>query len=258
MARRALESNPDDLDATAAAAEAYFRTGLHDRAIPLFERALSWEPDSREFRHQLARIYAFSGEYNRGIEVLSRLPRSQAGPFGMALYAETGQMDKAVEVVRSARDRGLGDFGTYIGGCVLAAIGDTAGARRIWTEAISRKEALLERHENPHLRASLGYAYAKFGKRKKALHQVRQMLAPDPHHPVFLFFAAETRALLGERRDALDALKAAVENGFLNLPMIDGMSRLRIGTLHSLRNDSEFLAIRADLARRVDELRARY
>ena len=138
------------------------------------------------------------------------------------------------------------------------AAGDTAGARRIWTEAISRKEALLEKHENPHLRASLGYAYAKLGKREKALHQVRQMLAPDPHHPVFLFSAAETRALSGERRDALDALKAAVENGFLNLPMIDGMSRLRIGTLHSLRNDSEFLAIRADLARRVDELRARY
>ena len=200
MARRALESNPDDLDVTAAAAEAYFRTGLHDRAISLFERALSWEPDSREFRRQLARIYAFSGEYNRGIEVLSRLPLSQTGAFGMVLYAETGQMDKAVEVVRSARDRGPGDFGMYVGGCVLAAIGDTAGARRIWTEAISRKEALLERHENPHLRASLGYAYAKLGNREKALHQVRQMLAPDPHHPVFLFFAAETRALLGERR----------------------------------------------------------
>ena len=141
---------------------------------------------------------------------------------------------------------------------MLAAIGDTAGARRIWTEAISRKEAQLERHENPHLRASLGYAYAKSGNREKALHQVRQMLAPDPQHPVFLFFAAEIRALLGERRGALDALKGAVENGFLNLPAIDGMSRLRIGTLRSLRNDSEFLAIRADLARRVDERRAQY
>ena len=258
MARRALESNPDDLDVTAAAAEAYFRTGLHDRAISLYQKALSWEPDSDEFRRQLARIYAFSGEYNRGIELLSLLPHGQVGPFGMALYAESGQMEKAVEVVLSDRQPAPGSFGAYIGGCVLAAVGDTAGARQIWTEDISRKEALLERYENPHLRNALGYAYAKLGKRAKALHQVRQMLAPDPHHPVFLFFAAETLALLGERRDALDALKAAVENGFFNLPMIDGMSRWRIGTLHGLRNDSEFLAIRADLARRVDELRARY
>ena len=45
MARRALESNPDDLDAIAAAAESYFRTGLYDRAIPLYEKALAGEPD---------------------------------------------------------------------------------------------------------------------------------------------------------------------------------------------------------------------
>ena len=41
MARRALENNPDDLDAIAAAAEAYFRNGLYDRAIPLYEKALA-------------------------------------------------------------------------------------------------------------------------------------------------------------------------------------------------------------------------
>ena len=40
MARRALESSPEDLDAIAAAAEAYFRTGLYDRAMPLYEKAL--------------------------------------------------------------------------------------------------------------------------------------------------------------------------------------------------------------------------
>jgi len=115
-------------------------------------------------------------------------------------------MEKAVEVVLSDRQPAPGSFGVYIGGCVLAAAGDTARARRIWSEDISREEALLEDNENPHLRGILGYAYAKLGKREKALHQVRQMLAPDPHHPVFLFSAAETRALLGDRRDALGAL----------------------------------------------------
>jgi hypothetical protein len=117
---------------------------------------------------------------------------------------------------------------------------------------------LLDRHENPYARSSLGRIYAKLGKREQALHHVERLLAPDPHHPVFLFFAAETRALVGDRRGALDALKAAVENGFFNLPMIDGMTRPAIGTLYSLRNDPAFLAIRADLARRVDDLRARY
>ena len=103
MARRDLESSPDDLDAIAAAAEAYFRNGLYDRAIPLYEKALAGEPTSVEFRSQLARMYLFLGEYKNGIEVISPLPLSQAGLFGMLLYAETGQMAKAVEMARGER-----------------------------------------------------------------------------------------------------------------------------------------------------------
>jgi tetratricopeptide (TPR) repeat protein len=91
LARRALETNPDDLDAIAAAAEAYFRNGLYDRAIPLYEKALAGEPTSTEFRRQLARLYLFLGQHNKGIEVISPLPLSQAGIFGMVLYAETGR-----------------------------------------------------------------------------------------------------------------------------------------------------------------------
>lgn len=258
MARQALDGNPDDLDAMAGAAEAYFRTGLYDRAIPLFQRALAAEPDSVEFRTQLARMYLFLGEYKKGVELISKLSARQAGPFGMILYAETGQMQKAIEVARSAPSNPSRYFAAYVGGCLLAAAGDPRGATEIWSEAARRGESLLERYENPNSHVSLGWVYAKLGKREQALYHARQMLAPDPHHPVFLFFAAETRALVGDRRGALDALKAAVENGFFNLPMIDGMARLKIGTFHSLRNDPEYLALRADLALRVDELRARY
>ena len=72
-----------------------------------------------------------------------------------------------------------------------------------------------------------------------------------------LFFAAQTRALLGLRREALDTLKAAVENGFYNLPMIEYLTRPGM-SFHILREDPDFHAIRADLARRIDDLRARY
>ena len=79
MARRALETSPDDLDVIAAAAEAYFRNGLYDRAIPLYEKALAGEPTSTEFRRQLARLYLFLGQHNKGIEVISPLPLSTTG-----------------------------------------------------------------------------------------------------------------------------------------------------------------------------------
>jgi hypothetical protein len=87
---------------------------------------------------------------------------------------------------------------------------------------------------------------------------VRESLAPNPRHPTNLFFASEAHALLGNRREALDTLKAAVDNGFLNLPTIDGMARSRVGTFFSLRKNPEFLAIHAELARRIDKLRKQY
>ena len=152
-ARRALEANPDDLDAVAGAAHAYFRTGLYDRAIPLYRKALAGDPDSREFRTQLARMYLFLGEYEKGIEVISPLPPSQVGPFGMLLYAETGQNRQGYRSppiqLEEESERSLT---SYFGGCVLAAAGDPTGATKVWTEGARHLEARLERHENPYTR----------------------------------------------------------------------------------------------------------
>ena len=275
MARRALESSPDDLDAIATAADAYFWTGLYDRALPLYEKAFAGEPASVEFRSQMARIYLYLGQYENASEVVSPLPLSQAGLFGMLVYAETGQMPKAVEIARGDltvpsrppggqieippgdSERSPYGFNAYMRGAVLEAAGDHAGAKEIWTEGVRYGEALLAKNEDGAGRALDGMIYAKLGRREQALRSLQLSLAADPQHPRHLFFAAQTRALLGLRREALDTLKAAVENGFFNLPMIEYHSRPGL-SFHILRDDAEFHAIRADLARRIDDLRARY
>ena len=104
MARRALESNPDDLDTIAGAAEAYFRIGLHDRAIALYNKVITGEPDNAGFRRQLARIYLYAREYEKGMEVISMLPRKQAGAFAAILYAEAGSTEEAIQIVRANQE----------------------------------------------------------------------------------------------------------------------------------------------------------
>ncbi len=258
MARRALERNPEDLDAIAAAGEAYFRSGLYDRAIPLFERAHAEEPDNPTFTMMLTWIHLFLGNYERGLKVIAPLPPERAGTFGMLLYAETGQVDKAVEVIRSSiKGNPSKRLGAYFAGCVLARNGDLEAAKDLWAEAVRFGEDQLERHENPATHAFLGRLYAKLGERERARHHLQQSLASDAQHPILLFFASVTRALLGERREALNTLGAAVENGFFNLPMIEYLARPGMG-LHSLHEEPGFSALRADLARRVEELRARH
>ena len=130
--------------------------------------------------------------------------------------------------------------------------------RHIFGEAqVRHGEDLLARNENPGARSIDAMIYAKLGRREQALRNLQQSLAADPHNPVLLWFATQTRSLLGLRREALDTLKVAVENGFFNLPMIEYVTGPGL-SLHALRNDPEFHAIRADLARRIDDLRARY
>jgi hypothetical protein len=73
---------------------------------------------------------------------------------------------------------------------------------------------------------------------------------------VFLFFATRTHGLLGQRREALASLRAAIQNGFFNLPMIDYVTQPKF--IPGLWDEPDFRGIRADLARRIEELRARY
>ena len=132
-----------------------------------------------------------------------------------------------------------------------------AGAMEIWAKGLRHGEALLAKNENPMNRLIDSMIHAKLGEREQALQISRRTLAADPNHPVHLFFAAQTRSLLGLRREAMDTLKTAVENVFFNLPMIEYHSRPGL-SFHILRDDPEFHAIRADLSRRIDNLRARY
>jgi predicted Zn-dependent protease len=168
------------------------------------------------------------------------------------MYAEAGRKDKATEIVRANPNNG-----GYFLGCALAIAGDSAGARELWTSTARRMEAAVARNENPYTRAFLAMTYAKLGRRQEAMHHMRQSLAPEPHHPIFLFFSGQTYGLLGERQESLRSIRSAVENGFLNLPMIDFVTRPMMG-LAILRDDPGFRLVRTDLARRVDELRARY
>jgi DNA-binding winged helix-turn-helix (wHTH) protein/TolB-like protein/Tfp pilus assembly protein PilF len=258
MARRALENSPDDLDAIAAAAESYFRVGLYDRAIPLYEKALAGEPGNVDLRSQMARMYLYLGQYRKGIEVISPLPLSQAGIFGMLLYAEGGQKERAVEIARGEPGgRSPFGFAAYMRGYVLAAAGDQAGAKAMWANGARYGEVLLAANENSITRVLQGMNYAKLGRNEDALRNVEKSLAADPQHPLILFFAAQARSLMGLEREAIDTLKAAVENGFFNLPMIEYLTRPGM-SFHVLRDHPEFHAIHSEMARRIEDLRARY
>lgn len=257
MARAALEADPQGVDTIAAAAEAYFRNGLYEGAIPLYQKALTAEPENRAFRGQLVRMHLFLKDQASGLELISSLPPSAVGQWGMLLFAEAGMMDKAMEVARTDPETQLVGLFGFFRGSVFAEGGDTAAAIEIWRKGIELAEPRSREYDNALLHQWLSLRYAKLGNREKALEHMESSLAVDPGNPVQLFLAAETDSLLGNREAAIRKLQAAADGGFSNVPM----ARYLAGRMHAfygMRDDPAFLAVLAQMEEALKGLRTRF
>lgn len=258
-AKHLLDDHPDDLDAIAAAASAYFIVGMLDRAIPLYRKAVQADPSNVVFRSQLARSYLYTSEFQNGVATLTpEIENGDAGKWAMMLYLELAQFVKAMQVAEATiRNRPEDFVGWYFAGCTFATAGRPERARQIWMEGVRKTEEIVARQDDSTTRAFLGIMYAKLGMREQALNQARRALSQHPQLPSVCYFVAKIHAVLEDRGEALRYLKHAVENGFLTLGYMDYHRRPPMG-LHNLDTDPGFQAIRDDLARRVDALRAQY
>jgi DNA-binding winged helix-turn-helix (wHTH) protein/Tfp pilus assembly protein PilF len=257
LARAALEADPEGVDTIAAAAEAYFRNGLYERAIPLYQKALAAEPENRAFRGQSVRMHLFLNDQANGLDLISSLPPSAVGQWGMLLFAEAGMMDRAMEVARTDPQTQLVGLFGFFRGCVLAEGGDQAAAIEIWRKGIELAEPRSREYDNALLHQWLSLRYAKLGDREKALQHMESSLAVDPGNPVQLFLAAETDSLLGNREAAIRKLQAAANGGFTNVPMARHLAG-RMYAFYGIRDDPAFLAVLAQMDEGLSSLRTRF
>ena len=258
-AHRLLDSNPGDLDAIAAAAQAFFRAGMVNRAIPLYQKALAADPSNREFHNQLARCFLFSGEYQKGLDVAAPdLAEGKAEFWTMRLLARLGRFDEAIRAMEITLKNEPNDLvAWYFAGSVLDIAGQAARARETWREGIRRSDAVLAKAENYHPRVFQGMMYAKLGLREKAIETDRRALEAYPNHPFVLYFTSLARAILGENKEAVEILKQAVANGWLGIHYVYDDQR-PYGELYNLRDDPQFHVVRAELARKVAALEKQY
>jgi len=255
LARSMLASNGNDLDAMAAAAQAFFRAGMVHRAAPLYQKALAADPSSREFRNQLARCYMSLQEYQKALDLAAGAPAEGQAEFWMVeLLGELGRFDEAFHAMEITLKREPNDLvARYFGGWVLERGGHGARAREIWREGARRGDAMIAKAENFHSRAWQGLLYARLGMRGEALNTVRRALDAYPNHPFVLYQTSLIHAVLGEKKEAVESLAQAVEHGWMGIHYVYTMERPH-RELYSLRGDPQFQAVRALLARKVADL----
>ena len=258
-AKRALEINPADPDAQSAAAMAYFRTGMLDRAMDLYERYVAAYPDDEDAWYQLVHTCLFAKAYERGLRHAQPMIARQRLLFPTyLLYANSGNLTHAVALARQSIAAGGGALTSpYFAPLVLDQAGLKTEARAAWVRGAAQLESRLRHGDNDRTRMFLGLIYARLHNASAAREQVSRALALSPDDPWVLYFASELYAVLGDRTAALDSLRRSVSAGFLGLHYVDYYQQSPNGW-YAYRQDPEFMQIREGLARRIAELRTRY
>jgi tetratricopeptide (TPR) repeat protein len=249
-----LDAAPDDYDTWRGAADAYFRVGMLERAIPLYQQALKADPANAGIRLSLARCYDGSGAYQQGLDVLAPLLKREQGSVWVAasLYNNLGQYEKAIA---EARRQLAGNPKSWLVWIMLLRALRQEGQSRQLQEAGSEVTRLLETQlaavENNRSRIWLGRCYALSGQRVKAQEQIQRALTVHPDDPWTLFQAGQICVEAGDRRAAVNYIKDAAAHGFVSIHYLREVES-------ELRDDPEFQAVYVMIHQKVEELRKLY
>ncbi len=199
----------------------YYRRGRYPEAEAQFRRVIELAPDDARAHSTLGAIYATTGRYE---EAERALRQSLAIETTAEAYSNLGTLyffqrryADAVPAMEKAIELGKSNY--LIWGNLAEAylqIPTLAGkAPQAYRRAIELAEQQLAvNFRDAQLRARLATYWAKLGEKKKALAEIDQARRLAPVSANVLFRSALVYELTGKRGSALDALEAAVQNGY--------------------------------------------
>lgn len=190
ITEKALKLDPRLAVAFTARGAAFWIDDRREEAIPEFEKALEFDPNSYEARYYYARFLTSIGEFGQSLVHFTRateiLPDDCQAPFGLAeSYYSLGQNGKGVK---------------------YAEIG------------IKRAKKALKLHPENSRPAQLGAgALAYMGKSDQARKWLAIAMEIDPEDNHMRYNAACTYAQLGEIERSFDLLEVWIESAASNL-----------------------------------------
>jgi arylsulfatase A-like enzyme/Tfp pilus assembly protein PilF len=194
---RILIRDPFNLDAVLRLATAYSMLGQDQRAVGMFEKAVSLAPESMDVRMYLAAHYARGAQWERAIPLLDqvlgvwpdRLPALEA----LATVRERqGRLADAVNLRRRVATL------RPPGGAELAHLGLLAMRAGETDAAIEAFEGARARGHSPSYDLELGALYLAARRFVQARDALDRVPASHPAHAMALFKRAQVSVLLNE------------------------------------------------------------
>jgi serine/threonine protein kinase/tetratricopeptide (TPR) repeat protein len=184
--QKILELEPGNAWAQDCLGMSYFAKNELPQAQAAFERAVAANPQGTLSRYRLAHTHRLQGNYQQALETLQQIQK--VDPSETSVFYDMGVVYERMGDRQKARD----SFTRY---------------RR---EVETRSKRTL--HE-PGTQLDLAATSARLGETDHARQMLRKAMAKAPQLHVE---AASVLSLLGEKKEAVDQLELAIQNGYTN------------------------------------------
>jgi adenylate cyclase len=254
--------NPDNHDAILALARAYNNAGMAELALPLTERVLAFDAANRVAKKLVVWNHLMVRDYSQATAVGDAYLRVNPDDANTAWAVATAHVHLGeLELARAISEQGLRadrhDFTLWLLlGHIHRLRSDTAAMNAAWQAGAQLVAARLGTvGANYRVLAWLACLYAGAGARDEAIAAIARVREAEPGNGYLLYRVAHAYAELEERDEALAALEAAVQEGFLSIQM---WRAEEVGALSRLVDHASYARVVAALESRVMALKKTY
>ena len=218
---QAIELEPNNWAASMAMGRYLFDVGRVDESIGYFERINELMPESNAAANSLGAAYSLLGRFE---EAATAWEKALLGQPMASVYANLGssyfflgRYDDAVTIYKKALNLAPESFENWgnLGDAYRASVVHPELANAAYKRAIELAKQHLEINPSDAVAiASLGHYLACIGKREEAIENIDLARQLAHNKMMVYYFSATALCALGEREQALDAVRIAVSLGY--------------------------------------------
>jgi non-specific serine/threonine protein kinase len=209
------------------------------------ERAMKIEPNLAEALSARAFLFYSHEQYEEAIRdaktAIQGRQDCEGAYFALALALNvTDRLDEASRIADQALEFNGEDYNVYVPFLnIFWRLGEHEKLKRLRQQQVHVLKMHLEwSPENVRARVLLAGVLLNLGRQEEGSAELHNVLSANPDDAATLYNAACGFAILGRKKEALDTLKKAIENGFWHIDVIS-----RDQDFNNIRDDPEFQLI---------------
>lgn len=218
---RAIRTRPADWESHSQLGMFYYRQGRLEETLASFLNVVELTPDNARAFSDLGAIYQLLGRFGQAVKACERSielkPNYRAYSNLATAYRSDGRLEEAARTYTKALSLDDRDYRVWgsLGATYSLIPGRSAEADSAFRRAIVAAQAQLEVNpSNALLLAVLAQYYVEVDQTDAARRLVRRAQEIAPDRPDVLFYVSGAYEILGDRAQALDAVRRAIVAGY--------------------------------------------